>query len=191
MKRLAGALVLAVAGVSPGTAQQQPADVALVTAASTSSQRTLLDTYCVTCHNQERRTAELTLDTLDVAQIGEHADVWEKVVRKLRAGEMPPAGRPRPDAAAYDSFRMWVEAELDRAAAARPNPGRTEPFHRLNRAEYQNAVRDLLAFDVDVADDLPADDASYGFDNMAGVLRMSPTLMEGWCGGVNRLLVQI
>ena len=91
---------------------------------------------------------------------------------------MPPAGQPRPDAAAYDSFRMWLEAELDRAAAATPNPGRKEPFHRLNRAEYQNAIRDLLAFDVDVTDDLPADDASYGFDDMAGVLRMSPTLME-------------
>ena len=100
---------------------------------------------------------------------------------------MPPAGRPRPDTAAYDSFRLWVEAELDRAAAARPNPGRTEPFHRLNRAEYQNAVRDLLALDVDVADDLPADDASYGFDNIAGVLRMSPTLMERYLVAAARI----
>ena len=187
MKRLAGALVFAVASVCPSTAQQQPADVALVSAEPTSPQRALLDTYCVTCHNQERQTAELTLDTLDVAQIGERADVWEKVVRKLRAGEMPPAGRPRPDTAAYDSFRLWVEAELDRAAAARPNPGRTEPFHRLNRAEYQNAVRDLLALDVDVADDLPADDASYGFDNIAGVLRMSPTLMERYLVAAARI----
>ena len=180
MRQLASALVCAfvVASVVPCAAQQQAPTAPTGSVPPSLPQRALLDTYCVTCHNQELRTAGLTLDTLDVAQIAERADIWENVARKLRAREMPPAGRPRPDPPAYDDFRRWVEAELDAAAAAAPNPGRTEPFHRLNRAEYQNAVRDLLAFDLDVAGDLPADDASYGFDNMAGVLRMSPTLME-------------
>ena len=180
MRQLASALVFAfvAASVVPCAAQQRAATAPTGFAPPASPQRALLDTYCVTCHNQELRTAGLTFDTLDVAQIAERADIWERVARKLRAREMPPAGRPRPDPPAYDDFRRWVEAELDAAAAAAPNPGRTEPFHRMNRAEYQNAVRDLLAFDLDVADDLPADDASYGFDNMAGVLRMSPTLME-------------
>ena len=113
-----------------------------------------------------------------MAHVPDRADVWEKVVRKLRAGDMPPSGQPRPDKSTYDGFASWLETELDRAAAAKPTPGRTDPFHRLNRAEYHNAIRDLLALEIDVASDLPADDASYGFDNMAGVLRMSPTLME-------------
>jgi mono/diheme cytochrome c family protein len=143
-----------------------------------SAQRALLDQYCVTCHNERLRVADLTLDTVDVSRVADHPEVWEKVVRKMRAGAMPPAPRPRPDQAAYDGFRSWLEAELDQAAAADPNPGRTETFHRLSRAEYHNAVRDLLHLDVDVSELLPADDTSYGFDNIAGVLGVSPTLME-------------
>src|SRR5207249_1114619 len=101
-----------------------------------------------------------------------------KVARKLRAGVMPPAGRPRPDPTGYEHLASWLEAGLDQAALAKPNAGRTEPFHRLNRAEYHNAVRDLLAVDVDAAQLLPPDDSSYGFDNVAAVQRVSPTLME-------------
>jgi mono/diheme cytochrome c family protein len=149
--------------------------------APAAAQQALLDRYCLTCHTQrlkERGTVPIALDTLDMTRVGANAAAWEKVVLKMRAGLMPPAGAPRPDKTAHDEFATWLESELDKNAAARPNPGRTEPFHRLNRAEYRNAIRDLLDLDVDVASLLPADDVSYGFDNIAGVLKMSPTLME-------------
>ena len=152
--------------------------------------KALLDRYCLTCHTQrlkERGTVPIALDTLDVTKVGANAAEWEKVVLKIRAGLMPPAGAPRPDKAAHDAFASWLEAELDRNAAARPNPGRTEPFHRLNRAEYRNAVRDILDLDVDVASLLPADDVSYGFDNIAGVLKMSPTLMERYLAAAQKV----
>jgi hypothetical protein len=161
-------------------------------AAATSPQRALLSRYCFGCHNQRTKTAGLELDTLDITNVGHDAATWEKVARKLRAGVMPPADRPRPDEAANDAFVAWLESELDRAAAAAPNPGRTEAFHRLNRAEYHNAVRDVLAIDLDVADLLPADDSSYGFDNIAGVLRISPALMERYLAAaktISRLAV--
>ena len=144
-------------------------------------QRALFTRYCLTCHNETqagRGTVPVAFESLDLANVREDAATWETVVRKMRAGVMPPAGRPRPDAPAHESFVSWVETELDAAAAARPNPGRVQAFHRLNRAEYRNAVRDLLHLDIDVGELLPADDASYGFDNIAGVLRFSPTLME-------------
>src|SRR5205823_6086952 len=135
--------------------------------------------YCVSCHNSRLKTAGVALDAIDVAQVPQSAELWEKVVRKLRAGAMPPPGRPRPDQATYDAFASYLETSLDRAAAARPSPGRTDTFHRLNRTEYQNAIRDLLAFDVDVSALLPADAADeHGFDNMAGVLSVSPALLE-------------
>ena len=145
--------------------------------ATPSPQRATIDRYCVSCHNTRLKTADLALDTLDLAAIGEHPEVWEKVVRKLRGGLMPPAGRPRPDQSTQDGLVAWLEKQLDTSAAARPNPGRTETFHRLNRAEYRNAVRDVLALDLDVAALLPADSASYGFDNMAGALKLSESLM--------------
>ncbi len=169
--------------------------------------RALLDQYCVTCHNQrlvggtdEPRTAlisqlravRLALDTLDLATVGEEAVHWEKVVRKLRAGLMPPSGRPRPDDPAHDAFQVWLETQLDNAWAARPDPGRTATFHRLNRAEYRNAVRDLLALEINVDDFLPADDASFGFDNIGGVLRMSQSLLERYLSAsqsISRLAV--
>jgi len=110
--------------------------------------------------------------------VGDAAETWEKVVRKLRGGLMPPPGRPRPDQAAYDKFLSTLQARLDAEAAAHPNPGRTETVHRLNRLEYVNSVRDLLAVDFSAPDLLPADDSSYGFDNIAGVLKMSPALLE-------------
>jgi hypothetical protein len=140
--------------------------------------RAALDRYCVTCHNQRAKTAGLMLDRLDLSRLSEHTDIGEAIVRKLRGGLMPPAGSPRPDRDTYASMRSWFEKELDRVAATSPNPGRTESFHRLNRVEYHNAVRDLLTLDVNVADLLPADDGSYGFDNIAGVLKINQALLE-------------
>jgi hypothetical protein len=143
--------------------------------------------HCVTCHNEKSRSGGLSLEKLDVASVGAHADVWEKVVQKLHGNLMPPPGRPRPDEAGLSGLIAFLETSLDRAAEANPNPGRTEALHRLNRAEYRNAVRDLLALDIDVGSLLPADDVSYGFDNIAGVQRMSPTLMERYLAAAQRI----
>ena len=154
------------------------------------TQKALLDRYCLTCHTQrlkERGTVPIALDSLDLSQVGANAATWEKVVVKMRAGLMPPAGSPRPDKATHDGFASWLESELDRNGAAHPNPGRTEPFHRLNRAEYRNAIRDILDLDVDVTALLPADDVSYGFDNIAGVLKMSPTLLERYLAAAQKV----
>src|SRR5437016_10332023 len=135
-----------------------------------SSQRVFVDTYCVTCHNDRLRTGELSLEKVELQNIAEGSETWEKVIRKLRTGAMPPQGAPRrPDPAAADNFVSFLEASIDRAAMAKPNPGRAT-VHRLNRTEYGNAIRDLLALDIDPTPLLPADDESYGFDNIADVL---------------------
>ena len=157
-----------------------------VVAAAGRPQRALLDRYCVACHNERRRTGGLALDALDVSRVGEAPEVWERVVLKLRGGMMPPAGRPRPAPAEYEGFRAWLEAELDRAAASKIEPGRV-PTHRLNRAEYANAVRDLLALEIDGAALLPADDVGHGFDNLAGTLALSPALMERYLAAARRI----
>ena len=133
--------------------------------------------YCVTCHNQRLKTAGLMLDTMDPAKIPAQAEVWEKVVRKLRAGLMPPPGVRRPDPETYHGLTTWLESQLDTAAKASPHPGRAM-LHRLNRSEYANAVRDLLALDIDAAALLPPDDAAFGFDNIADTLGVSPSLQE-------------
>jgi mono/diheme cytochrome c family protein len=140
-------------------------------------ERALVDRYCVTCHNQRARTAGLTLDTLDLANPPVDADRWEKVIRKVRGGLMPPVGMPRPEKTALAGLASYLEASIDTAAAAHPRPGRAV-LHRLNRAEYGNAIHDLLALDVDVTSLLPPDDSAYGFDNIADVLGVSPVLME-------------
>jgi mono/diheme cytochrome c family protein len=139
--------------------------------------RTLLDTYCVSCHNQRTKTADLALDTLNLADVSAHADVWEEVVRKLRGGLMPPAGVRRPPQADVDAFVRSLEHALDQAALANPNPGRVA-LHRLNRAEYANAIEDLLGVRVDAAALLPKDDEADGFDNVASVLTVSPSFLE-------------
>src|SRR5947207_5810883 len=140
--------------------------------------RGLIDKYCVTCHNQRTKTAGLSLDTADLANIPSQSAVWEKVVRKLRAGMMPPVGAPHPDKAQLDRLATLLETSLDKAAATRPNPGRAT-LHRLNRAEYGNAIRDLFALDaLDITQYLPADPEAYGFDNIADSLGTSPALME-------------
>jgi mono/diheme cytochrome c family protein len=151
------------------------------------SRKALLDRYCGTCHNDRLKTGGLSLQNIDVAHVAAGGETWEKVVRKLRTGAMPPAGRPRPDKNGYASLLSWLEGELDRDAQAHPNPGRTESLHRLNRAEYQNAIRDLLALDIDVSSLLPADDMSYGFDNMAGVLKITPSLLDRYLTAARRI----
>jgi mono/diheme cytochrome c family protein len=151
-----------------------------------SEARALLDRYCVTCHNERLRTAGLTLDTADVDAVSEHAEIWEKVVRKLRAAAMPPQGMPRPDPAAYNAFATYLETKLDRAAEANPNPGNAG-IHRLNRTEYANAVSDLLAVEIDAASLLPADDSRFGFDNIGDVLTVSPLLSERYISAARRI----
>jgi mono/diheme cytochrome c family protein len=146
-------------------------------APSAPAPRAVLDKYCVTCHNQSLKTAGLTLDALDLTQVSSHAETWEKVVRKIQTGAMPPAMLPRPDKAAAAGVVSWLETELDRAALEHPNPGRPT-LQRLNRSEYHNAIRDLLALDIDAASLLPADSAGYGFDNNADALTLSPALTE-------------
>ena len=158
-------------------APQQPSGPAPAATLSPANERALLDKYCVTCHNEKLKTAGLMLDKADVEHIGDGAEVWEKVVRKIHGGTMPPLGMPRPDQATLDGFASSLEVSLDRAAISRPEPGRAG-MHRMNRAEYQNAIRDLLALKIDVASMLLADDESNGFDNMADVLRVSPSLLE-------------
>ncbi len=145
--------------------------------AASPAPRALLDQYCVTCHNERLRTAGLLLDTIDDGHVGASPATWEQVVRKLRSGAMPPAGRRRPDEPTLEAFATWLETELDREAAAHPDPGRPAD-HRLNRFEYGNAIRDLLALEVDPGSLLPPDESDHGFDNIAEVLSMSPTLLE-------------
>ena len=163
-------------------------------AQSEAEYRRLVDQYCVSCHNQrivdadpnslsdplssQLRAVGLALDSLNIQEVANDASHWEKVIRKIRAGLMPPAGMPRPDDGQLEDFREWLQSELDYAGNTNPDPGRKATLHRLNRAEYKNAIRDLLALDIDVNNFLPADDASYGFDNIGGVLRMSQSLME-------------
>jgi hypothetical protein len=141
--------------------------------------RAALDRYCVTCHNQRRRIGGLALDEADVSTPSAHPDLWERVIAKLRAGSMPPAGAPRPDEAASRALVAWLESDIDRAWAARPNPGRTNAVHRLNRWEYNAAIRDLFALDVDVKSQLPGDETADGsFDNVADALSISTAHLE-------------
>jgi hypothetical protein len=151
----------------------------------------LLDQYCVTCHNEKLRTGGLSLQNANLADVPKGAETWEKVIRKLRVGAMPPQGMPRPNAMALDGMASFFETTLDRAYTAKPNPGRAT-MHRLNRTEYANAMRDLLALDIDATALLPPDDESSGFDNIADVLRVSPSLMERYLSAswnISRLAV--
>ena len=148
----------------------------------TPTPQSVVSTYCVTCHNQRLKTAGLALDAVDVSRPAAHAEVWERVILKLRSGSMPPAGRPRPDPATYRMLTGWLESEIDRASAASPAPGRIMAVHRLNRGEYNNAVRDLFAFDAasfDVKPLLPGDETADGsFDNFADALSISTAHLE-------------
>jgi hypothetical protein len=140
-------------------------------------------TYCETCHNDRLKTGGLSLQGLP---IDGNAETWEKVIRKVRAGMMPPAAAKRPERAALDTFAGSIETAIDRAAAVSPNPGRA-PLHRMNRVEYENAIRDLLALDVDSSTLLPADDSSHGFDNIGDVLGVSPSLLERYVAAAAKI----
>jgi hypothetical protein len=173
---LAGWVIL-LSGASVYPRAAAPGQTPGPASSSITSERALLDKYCVTCHNARTKAGGLALDTLNLTNIPEGAAVWEKVVRKVRGGMMPPVGMPRPDRATLDRLASHLEASIDRVALRTPNPGR-RVLHRLNRAEYGNAVRDLFALDVDVTSLLPPDEEAYGFDNIADVLGVSPSLME-------------
>jgi hypothetical protein len=154
--------------------------------ASAEKSRALLDQYCVTCHNDRLKTANLSLQGVELTKVHERPELWEKVIRKLRAGVMPPPDLPRPPLAEYEGLRDWLEAEIDRAAATKLNPG-SVVLHRLNRTEYANAVRDLLDLRIDVTALLPPDDSANGFDNIAGSLTISPTLLESYATAAARV----
>jgi mono/diheme cytochrome c family protein len=175
---LGGALA-AVALLSAQTPSGK-AQAAKAPAASTApNARAFFDKYCVTCHDQEQLTGGLALDTLDVTKPGENAETLEKVIAKLRARLMPPAGMPRPDNTTYQAMATELENEIDKAAAAHPNPGRIGAVQRLNRSEYSNAIRDLFAMNFDVKSLLPGDDTADGsFDNFADVLSISTAHLE-------------
>ena len=145
-----------------------------------------LKQYCFTCHNERIKSGGLAIDALDAARVGAHAEQWEKVVRKIKTGMMPPGGAPRPARAVLDGFAASLETRLD--AAADPNASLETPaLHRLNRAEYANAIRDLLDIDVDVAPLLPADGSSEGFDNIAEALGVSPSLIQGYVSAAMKI----
>ena len=163
-------------------AAQVPGEAATVRAA--------VDRYCVTCHNSRATTSAtasgVVLDRADLGHVADNPELWEKVVRKLRTGSMPPEGAPRPDRATQVALVGFIESRLDRAAAEHPNPGRSS-VHRLNRAEYANAIRDLLALEVDAASLLPPDDSADGFDNIADVLSLSPALLERYLSAAAKI----
>ena len=154
--------------------------------AAVTSEQALVDQYSLGCHNDRTLRGGLSLEGLALDAVADHVEVWERAVRKLRAGAMPPTGAPRPDAAGASRLLAYLETELDTIATATPHPGRTETFRRLNRTEYRNAVHDLLALDVDVTALLPRDDASFGFDNI-GVTELSPTLMERYLSAAQKI----
>jgi len=156
------------------------------TPAPASQPQATLTQYCMSCHNQTAKVGGLALDTLDLANVGKHPHTWEKVVRKIRSGMMPPSGSRRPERQILDALASEVEARLDRAAAASPNPG-SPSLHRLNRTEYANSVRDLLDLEVDVTTLLPSDDSNEGFDNIADALSVSPTLIQGYVAAAMKI----
>lgn len=165
--------------LAPLALAQQPAPATVPAAgpATPTMVRATLNKYCIGCHNTKLKSGSVALDAVDTANIGLDAATWERVLRKLTAGEMPPPKMPRPEAATYAAITDWLRTELDSTAAAHPNPGHPT-IHRLNRAEYSNAVRDLLALDIQPGSRLPVDDGGYGFDNIGDVLSMSPMLIE-------------
>ena len=186
---LAGVGMAALIGAAQLDLHAEPRPAAQHEAAAevgTAEARALLNRYCVACHNRRTLTAGLALDTLDVAQVETNAATWEHVIRRLRANAMPPAGRPRPTAAATHGFIEWLETELDRTGLENPDPGRPA-VHRLNRAEYANAIRDIFGLEIDVNALLPADDEQEGFDNIAEVLSVSPTLIERYLAAARRI----
>ncbi|HMC65182.1 MAG TPA: DUF1592 domain-containing protein [Gemmataceae bacterium] len=178
---LTAVLAFVLAGPAPGVEHSKG-----VPPPSVSPERAFVNRYCAGCHSSPVKAAGLELDMISAQDVSRHPEVWEKVVRKLRVRYMPPAGMPRPDERTYDDVVSSLETSLDRAAAAKPNPGRTDTFRRLNRTEYQNAIRDLLAINLDVASLLPGDESSYGFDNVT-VGDLSPTLLDRYISAAEKI----
>ena len=176
-------LFTAACSIGIGFSQQQAAAPA---SPAVPLERAAVKRYCVGCHNTKVKTGGLALDTSGVENVDRHPEIWEKVVRRLRARSMPPAGLPRPDERTYDAMIATFETSLDAAATAKPNPGRTDTFRRLNRTEYQNSIRDLLALEVDVSSLLPSDESSHGFDNVT-VGDLSPTLLERYLSTARKI----
>lgn len=179
-------LVICVAAASFGLTTVNSQSQTSVPNSANSPQSALIEQYCVGCHNPKYKSAGISLKGLDFNNIGNDAAVWEKVLRKVRTGQMPPADMPHPDANAVNAFVNWLEGSLDQAAKLNPNPGRPA-VHRLNRAEYSNAIRDLLAVDIKPGQWLPVDDSGYGFDNIGEVLTLSPALLEKYLSAARRV----
>ena len=177
-----GAIALvAVVSATVSARQSGPAAAGQTETTSTATRtpaRELVSTYCIGCHNDKVKSGNLSLQNVDAQQVFNSAEAWEKVVVKLRTRAMPPPNARRPDNATYDRVATWLENELDRAAAAHVNPGRTVALHRLNRAEYGNAIRDLLGVEIDAKAILPADEQAFGFDTNGDALSMQPALLE-------------
>ena len=185
-REVLGSLGIALASVA--TLLAAPPQLPTAAPQDASQYRAVLDRYCVTCHNETLRTAGMILTDADVADVSKDPAVWEKVLGKLRTAAMPPEGMPRPEQSTYDSFAAYLETSLDSAAAANPNPGRTV-LHRINRAEYANAIRDLLDLEIDPETMLPPDPSSrYGFDNMGGGLTVSPLLMDRYLTAARKIV---
>ena len=183
-----GLAAAALAGLFPAASAAQSAE-ALASAAvppPAADSRQLMNRYCITCHNERLETAGLNLEGLDVAHVGDAAETWEKVIQKLRTATMPPSNRPQPPAVDRQAMIAWLEASLDAAAAVSPNPGRTETLRRLNRTEYQNAIRDLLALDVDASSLIPPDESGHGFDNVT-VGNLSPALLDRYISAARKI----
>jgi hypothetical protein len=177
------AFLVGVAGTFAAQAQQAPA---AGVPASTSLHSAVINQYCLSCHNSKLKVGGLALDAINSESVSQHPQEWEKVVRKLRGHYMPPPGLPRPDDKTYTAVVSSLVKELDSAAAAKPDPGRTGSVRRLTRTEYQNAIRDLLGVDVDITPLLPADESSHGFDNVT-VVNLSPTLLERYLGAAEKI----
>src|SRR5262245_12577705 len=168
------------------TIHAQQSNAASAGASPTSSQRQFLDRYCVSCHNERLKTGGLSLVQADLSKVGAQPELWEKVARKLHTGVMPPSDMPQPAEADRRTILTWLETSLDAAAAAKPNPGRIETLRRLTRTEYQNAIRDLLALDIDAASLLPADESGHGFDNVI-VGDLSATLVNRYISAAQKV----
>src|SRR5215467_12856305 len=184
MLGLAG-ILFAISSSPMGASRRQVRNNAAANPAPAVQYRTTLNRYCVTCHNDKLKTAGLSLEKIDVENPPTGAEIWEKVIRKVRSNAMPPPGRPQPEKAFYDDFPAYLESSIDRAAFAKLNPGRPVA-HRLNRAEYVNSVRDFLSVEID-PEALPSDDTGYGFDNIGDVLSVSPTLLEKYFSAARKV----
>jgi mono/diheme cytochrome c family protein len=181
------ALIAAISRLSAQAGTPAPTQNAAASATASSPARELVSAYCVSCHNERVKTANLMLDKADTEQVANSADEWEKVIVKLRSRAMPPAGARRPDNATYDRIATWLETELDRAAAAHVNPGRPAELHRLNRTEYANAVHDLLGVEIDPKAMLPPDEQAYGFDTNADALSIQPALLDRYLNAAAKI----